>query len=146
MIPARATAAAAVQKKSNMKELAEFGLSGVVSSETMRAVDKNADRWVSARERMEAAGTQLANAIRKEQPGSVLFLCGSGNNGGDGYVAARHLAEETEVSVVSFGAKTPEASSAFAALSSSPIQLYTVSSADELPPFEADVIVDSSIC
>lgn len=142
MIPARATAAAAVQKKSNMKELAEFGLSGVVSSETMRAVDKNADRWVSARERMEAAGTQLANAIRKELPGSVLFLCGSGNNGGDGYVAARHLAEETEVSVVSFGAKTPEASSAFAALSSSPIQLYTVSSADELPPFEADVIVD----
>ncbi|HJJ51592.1 MAG TPA: bifunctional ADP-dependent NAD(P)H-hydrate dehydratase/NAD(P)H-hydrate epimerase, partial [Methanocorpusculum sp.] len=109
-----------------MRNLSEFGLSGVVSAEVMRAVDKNADAWISARERMESAGTQLANAVRMEKPGSVLFLCGSGNNGGDGYVAARHLAEETAVTVVSFGAKTPQAKSAFAALAASPVALFEV--------------------
>ena len=128
--------------ESKMKRLAEFGLSGVVSFETMRAVDTNADRWISPRERMEAAGTQLANAIRAERPNSVLFLCGSGNNGGDGYVAARHLAEEMSVTVVSLGAKTREAASAFDALTASPVSLFEVKTADDFPPFEADVIVD----
>jgi hydroxyethylthiazole kinase-like uncharacterized protein yjeF len=42
---------------------------------------------------MERAGTALAEAIflySGARP--ALFLCGPGNNGGDGYVAARHLA------------------------------------------------------
>ena len=125
-----------------MKSLAEFGLSGVVSNETMRTVDKNADVWITPRERMEAAGTQLANAVRFENPNSVLFLCGSGNNGGDGYVAARHLADEMSVTVVSFGAKTPEAASAFDALKASPVFVFEVKTADDFPLFEADVIVD----
>ncbi|HJJ66468.1 MAG TPA: NAD(P)H-hydrate epimerase, partial [Methanocorpusculum sp.] len=125
-----------------MKSLAEFGLSGVVSNETMRTVDKNADAWITPRERMEAAGTQLANAVRFENPNSVLFLCGSGNNGGDGYVAARHLGEEMYVTVVSFGAKTPEAASAFDALKASPVFVFEVKTADDFPLFEADVIVD----
>lgn len=142
MIRATETANAAVQKTSDMKEFAEFGLSGVVSAETMRMVDKNADVWMCPRERMEAAGTQLANAVRKENPNSVLFLCGSGNNGGDGYVAARHLAEETTVIVVSLGAKTPEASAAFAALSASPVTLFEIQTEADFPAFDADVIVD----
>ena len=128
--------------KNKMKSLAEFGLSGVVSYETMRAVDKNADAWITPRERMEAAGTQLANAVRSIRPDSVLFLCGSGNNGGDGYVAARHLAEEMSVTVVSLGAKTPEAASAFDALCASPVSIFEAKASDDFPPFEADVIVD----
>ena len=128
--------------KNKMKSLAEFGLSGVVSYETMRAVDKNADAWISPRERMEAAGAQLANAVRSIRPNSVLFLCGSGNNGGDGYVAARHLAEEMSVTVVSLGAKTTEAASAFNALQASPVSIFEAKAADDFPPFEADVIVD----
>ncbi|QIK96091.1 NAD(P)H-hydrate dehydratase [Sphingomonas sp. HDW15A] len=42
---------------------------------------------------MERAGTALAEAVFQYagiRP--ALFLCGPGNNGGDGYVAARHLA------------------------------------------------------
>jgi NAD(P)H-hydrate epimerase len=41
---------------------------------------------------MENAGRNAAEAIQKFAPsGHVCILCGKGNNGGDGYVMARHL-------------------------------------------------------
>jgi hydroxyethylthiazole kinase-like uncharacterized protein yjeF len=42
---------------------------------------------------MEAAGWSIARAVcRRWRPRRVTVLCGPGNNGGDGFVAARHLA------------------------------------------------------
>jgi ADP-dependent NAD(P)H-hydrate dehydratase / NAD(P)H-hydrate epimerase len=47
---------------------------------------------ISINELMERAGAAVAEAVwRFGGGGEALILCGPGNNGGDGYVAARHL-------------------------------------------------------
>ena len=67
----------------------------ILTAETMRAAEQAAiDGGTSVEQLMERAGAALAEAVHRfAGPTSALFLCGPGNNGGDGYVAARHLAE-----------------------------------------------------
>ena len=72
----------------------------VLTAEAMRGTDVRARRLGTPGEwLMEQAGTAVAAAARalmvstERSPHSlVLVLCGPGNNGGDGLVAARHLA------------------------------------------------------
>jgi NAD(P)H-hydrate epimerase len=64
-------------------------------AEEMRAVDRWAieEEGIPEAELMEAAGGALADAVAELSPqGPVQILCGKGNNGGDGHVAARRLA------------------------------------------------------
>jgi NAD(P)H-hydrate epimerase len=65
-------------------------------AEEARAVDRWAieEQGVAEAELMEAAGTALAEAVAQLAPqGPVRVLCGKGNNGGDGLIAARRLGE-----------------------------------------------------
>src|SRR3989475_8725757 len=69
----------------------------------MRVLDRNAQHFgVPILELMENAGKAVADVARSEfRVGgkNVLVLCGTGNNGGDGLVAARHLPNEARVTV-----------------------------------------------
>ncbi|NSL93359.1 NAD(P)H-hydrate dehydratase [Acetobacter syzygii] len=59
----------------------------------MGEVDRQSAAHVPVCVLMENAGRAVARAIQRyERRARVLVLCGPGNNGGDGYVAARHLA------------------------------------------------------
>ena len=49
---------------------------------------------ISGETLMQAAGRAVARAARRFGPCRTLILCGPGNNGGDGYVAARLLAQD----------------------------------------------------
>ena len=76
----------------------------------MAAVDRatvEQGRVGSSMELMRAAGTRVAEFVRREfaQANRVLVLCGRGNNGGDGMVAARAFtAEGLRVRVLLMGA------------------------------------------
>ena len=66
----------------------------LTAAEMRAAEDAVIARGVSVETLMERAGTAIAHAVRRlAGTNEVLILCGPGNNGGDGYVAARVLAE-----------------------------------------------------
>jgi NAD(P)H-hydrate epimerase len=70
----------------------------LLTAAEMRAADQAIARvlGVPTLQLMENAGRGIADVVRREiagAPGEVVIVCGGGSNGGDGFVAARHLAE-----------------------------------------------------
>src|SRR5581483_4577046 len=114
----------------------------------MREVDKASEtHGMPASILMENAGEALAQAALKlaGPQGRFLVLCGTGNNGGDGLVAARKLgAAGRLVSVEIVGvadALEGEPHRNFKALKASGTTVGTIS--DELPVGPGDVIIDA---
>ncbi len=107
----------------------EFGISGLVL--------------------MENAGRNAAEQIQRRWPrGTVCILCGKGNNGGDGYVIARHL-ESFGRSVYAVSLAKPDSLSGDAAINYrigtlAGIPIKTLPAADELEGLLStmDVLVD----
>ncbi|HEY0785332.1 MAG TPA: NAD(P)H-hydrate dehydratase [Acidobacteriaceae bacterium] len=69
----------------------------ILTADEMRAVDRLSSSMygVPSTRLMEQAGAAVARFLAKEFPGAqrIVVFCGMGNNGGDGLVAATHLAE-----------------------------------------------------
>ncbi|WP_375396312.1 NAD(P)H-hydrate dehydratase [uncultured Sphingomonas sp.] len=84
----------------------------ILTAAAMRAAE---DRAIAAGssvgDLMERAGAGIAEAVRRlASGGEMLVLCGPGNNGGDGYVAARLLRDAgLPVRVAASGAPASEA-------------------------------------
>ncbi len=73
----------------------EGWMRGVYDAERMRAADSWAidDQGIPSLDLMEAAGEAVARATGEAaREGPIRVVCGKGNNGGDGLVAARKLA------------------------------------------------------
>src|SRR5215210_8151445 len=84
----------------------------ILTANAMRAAEHAAiEAGTSVEQLMERAGAALAEAVyRFAGPLPALVLCGPGNNGGDGYVAARHLkARGVEVRVAALSEPKSEA-------------------------------------
>lgn len=83
-------------------------------SDTIRNVDRAAlERYgLTGLQLMENAGRGVAEAVLKELPGPgrAAVFAGKGNNGGDGYVAARHLRNSGADAVVFSLCRTDELS------------------------------------
>ena len=133
------------------EDLLEFAERGIISPARMRAVDRNAIALgVTELQLMESAGNALAKCVLQRQPGRVLVLCGKGNNGGDGLVAARYLQRETVCDVCYYDSpdRSPSNGHNLSALRHCRVSLYPFRCRDDLLAERdlfgrADVIVDA---
>ncbi|GJD77520.1 NAD(P)H-hydrate dehydratase [Methylobacterium gregans] len=114
----------------------------------MRTVDATAIAGGTPGSRlMERAGAAVAERARALAPagGRVLVLCGPGNNGGDGFVAARLLAEGGyAVALVLLGERAAlkgDAAEASAAWTGTVTGAVTAGAPETLPP--CDLVIDA---
>ncbi len=124
-----------------------------ITSREMRALEANAEYYgVSLLQLMENAGNNVAREVIARFPvgKKVVVFCGLGGNGGDGFVAARHLlAAGYNVSVILVGKSRDvnhEAARRNLAILQSlqeKIPLTEVADSSAMPKMSADVILDA---
>ncbi|MDK2795214.1 MAG: ADP-dependent NAD(P)H-hydrate dehydratase / NAD(P)H-hydrate epimerase [Archaeoglobaceae archaeon] len=110
-----------------------------INSKDMRIIDLNCEFFgLSRLQLMENAGKAIAEEIKSRfRNGKVAIYAGSGNNGGDGFVAARHL-KGFEVEIFLAGEpKTDIALKNFEILKKSGYRIQKISECD------AEIIVDA---
>ncbi|MFA5266410.1 MAG: NAD(P)H-hydrate dehydratase [Methanoregula sp.] len=129
----------------------EFVETGPVTPARMRVIDANAIALgVTELQLMESAGRALAEQVLTFNPERVLVLCGNGNNGGDGMVAARYLQRgiDTHVLYPDLGKRSKACEHNLAALRHAAVTLHPFQCREDLEVLaslfdKADVIVDA---
>jgi hydroxyethylthiazole kinase-like uncharacterized protein yjeF len=124
-----------------------------ISSREMHALEVNAEYFgVSLLQLMETAGRNVATEIASRFPRDqkIAIFCGLGGNGGDGFVAARHLASKGfKVTVVLAGrGKEVAHDAALKNLSALKflrqiIPIHEVTNSCAIPKVDAKIIVDA---
>ena len=124
-----------------------------ISSRDMRALEVNAEYFgVSLLQLMENAGRAVAaeTISRFQKNKKATIFCGLGGNGGDGFVAARHLlASDFEVDVVLVGRARDIAHEAaahnWAILQSlgGKVKLQEVADSALMPKTDSGVVIDA---
>jgi len=124
----------------------------VLTAAEMAAADqRTVQGGVAIATLMENAGGAVARFVRMQYPAaaSVLVIAGKGNNGGDGFVAARLLAQAgKQVRVLLLGEESAlhgDAAAMFAALRALPVEIVSAESEENLYAkyFDVDLIVDA---
>jgi hydroxyethylthiazole kinase-like uncharacterized protein yjeF len=126
---------------------------GYITSREMRALELNAEYFgVSQLQLMENAGRNVAQeiALRFTPDKKVVIFCGLGGNGGDGFVAARHLAAMGFKVTVILAGKAREISHKAALENWKALQflresvtIHEVYDSALMPSVDADVVVDA---
>ena len=109
----------------------------IVSAEEMRSIDRaTSERFgVPSLTLMENAGLAVAEHVlaNYQSRQRIVILCGKGNNGGDGFVAARHLhARGKSVEVILLADPADLRGDAAAMYAKSPVKAVVVRSSEEL--------------
>ncbi len=126
----------------------------IVTADEMREVDRlTSERFgIPALTLMENAGTAVAEFVMTRYPSAkrIGMICGKGNNGGDGFVAARKLHEAgKEVCLVLLADRSELRGDAAEMFTKLPVAPVLARSREELKAelaravFDADVLVDA---
>ncbi len=82
----------------------------MITVKQMRALEKDAhEHGIFNDQLMENAGKEFVKAVKEKYDLTdhhIIVFCGPGNNGGDGFVAAKHFSQDNPTVVLFFG--TPE--------------------------------------
>ena len=125
-----------------------------ITSLEMRAIEDNSEYYgISLLQLMESAGRNVAEEITarfKPKKTKAAIFCGSGGNGGDGFVAARYLAclgfkVEVILSTRASNITHKSAKKNWVALQplKNTIQITEVKDSALIPDIKADVVVDA---
>lgn len=81
----------------------------MITSKQMRELEDQAEaNGITPLELMENAGREFVTAVKQKydlNEKRIIIFCGTGNNAGDGFVAARYFIKENPVIVLLFGHK-----------------------------------------
>jgi len=128
------------------------GTTQYILSREMHALEVNAEYFgITLLQLMENAGRNVAAEVSSRFPRAqkIAVFCGLGGNGGDGFVAARHLTAMGYKATVVLAGKSKDVTHAAAlqnlcALKSlGSIPIYEVTDSSALPTVDAEIVIDA---